>query len=124
MGDTKKEIKGIWAAWEGLGVNAARAAHELGRDDVIVGTVDDSPNTYTQLAKLPTLHAAAGFESSSKEIDAQLFALMDKIFKGGQVPSQVASLFWPRLVTKTTLPPKGYFVNACGYKGHPDFEVK
>jgi ABC-type sugar transport system substrate-binding protein len=124
LGDTNKEIKGIWGAWEGFGVNAARAAHDIGRDDVVVTTVDDSPNTYTQIAKLPTLHAASGFACMSKEINAQTFALLDKIFKGQQVPSQKVYAFPPRLVSKENLPPKGYFVNPCGYTGAPDFAVK
>jgi len=124
LGDTKKEIRGVWAAWEGFGVNAARAAHDIGRDDVVAGTVDDSPNTYTQIAKLPTLYAASGFACMSKEINAQAFALLDKIFKGEQMPSQKVYPFPPRLVTKENLPPKGYFVNPSGYKGPPDFAVK
>lgn len=124
LGDTKKEIKGVWAAWEGFGVNAARAAHDIGRDDVIVATVDDSPNTIAQIAKLPTLHGASGFACMSKDINAQAFALLDKIFKGGQMPSQKLYPFPPRLVSKENLPPKGYFVNPCGYKGAPDFAVK
>jgi ABC-type sugar transport system substrate-binding protein len=123
LGDTKKEIKGVWAAWEGFGVNAARAAHDIGRDDVVVATVDDSPNTMAQIAKLPTLHGASGFACTSKEINTQAFAVFDKIFKGEQVPSQKLYPFAPRLVTKENLPPKGYFVNPCGYKGAPDFKA-
>ena len=129
LGDSKKEIKGIWTAWEGFGVNAARAAHELGRDDVVVATLDDSPNTYAQIANLPTMWAASGLSCIVKDVNAQTFALLDKIFKGEQVPSQNMILFPPRLVTKENLPPKGYFlnpcgVNPCGYKGRPDYVVR
>ena len=129
LADSKKEIKGIWTAWEGFGVNAARAAHELGRDDVIVATLDDSPNTYAEIANLPTMWAASGLSCLGKDINFQTFALFDKIFKGEQVPSQKMILFPPRLVTKENLPPKGYFlnpcgVNPCGYKGRPDYVVR
>jgi len=129
LGDSKKEIKGIWTAWEGFGVNAARAAHDLGRDDVIVATLDDSPNTYSEIAKLPTMWAASGFACIGKDVNAQTFALLDKIFKGEQVPTQKNYLFPPRLVTKENLPPKGYFVNPCGvnpcgYKGPADYVVR
>jgi ABC-type sugar transport system substrate-binding protein len=124
VGDSKKEIKGIWAAFEGFGVNAARAAHDLGRDDVVVGTVDDDRNTMDQIAKLPTMWAASGLACMSKEINVTLFELFDKIFKGQQVESQKGITFWPRLVTKENLPPKGYYVSGCGYKGPPDFAEK
>ena len=125
LGDTKKEIKGVFTAWEGFGVMAARAAHEIGRDDVIVGTVDDSPNTYTEIAKLPTLHAASGFACMNKEINSTVFSIFEKIFKGESVPSQKVYPYPARLVTKDTLPPRGYFVNPCGYKGRAqDFQVK
>ena len=61
----------------------------------------------------------------SKEINADVFALFDKIFKGEQVESQTIVPFWPRLVTKANLPPKGYYIRACGgYSGPPDFVEK
>ena len=125
LADTKKEIKGVWSAWEGFGVMAARAAHDLGRDDVIVATNDDSANTYAQIAKLPTMWGAVAFASMAKEINAPIFALLDKVFKGQQVPSNQLIQFPARLITKENLPPKGYYFNPCGgYKGPPDFVVK
>ena len=125
LGDTKKEIKGIWCAYDGFGTNAARAAHDLGRDDVIVATVDDGSNVYVQMRKLPTMQAASGFACMSKEINAEVFDIFDKVFKGEQVQSQMIVPFWPRLVTKANLPPKGYYIRACGgYSGPPDFVEK
>lgn len=125
LGDTKKEIKGIAATWEGMGVTAARAAHELGRDDVVVVTVDDSPNTYNEIRNLPTMWAGTGFTGQLKEMNDQIFTIFEKVFKGDSVPSQQFYPFLARMVTKENLPPKGYFMNPLGYKGRkPDFQVK
>lgn len=124
LGDTKKEIKGVWSAWEGFGISAARAARDMGRDDIIVATMDDSPNTYTELARLPALQAISGFACMSKDMNNQIFSLLEKIFKGEPIPSQKAYPYPPRLVTKENMPPKGYFANPCGYNGPPDFVVK
>lgn len=125
LGDTKKELKGIWTSWEGFGISAARAAHDLGRDDIVVVTCDDSPNTYSEIRKLPTFHATTGYANQSKDLNEQVFAILEKVFKGEPVESQRFYPFIARLVTKDNLPPKGYFINPCGsYKGRPDFEVK
>jgi len=124
LGDSKKEIKGIWASFDGFGVNAARAAHELGRDDLLVSTVDDTSSSLAAIANLPTMWGASGFACMFKEINAATFELLDKIFKGEQVQSQKVIPFSPILVTKDNLPPKGYYVNQCGYKGPPDYVVK
>ena len=124
LGDSKKEIKGIWDTFDGFGTNAARAAHELGRDDLIVSTIDDTSASLAAMAKLPTLWAASGYACMSKEISARIFELLDKIFKGEQVQSQKVIPFSPILVTKDNLPPKGYYVNQCGYKGPPDYVAK
>lgn len=124
LGDTKKEIRGVWSAWEGFGVSAARAAHDIGRNDVVVATVDDSPNTMNQIAKLPTMHGASGFACMAKEINAQVFTLLEKLFKGERMQSQKLYSFAPRLASKDNLPPKGYFVSSCGYNGPPDFVAK
>ncbi len=124
LGDSKKEIKGIWDTFDGFATNAARAAHELGRDDLIVSTIDDTSASLAAMAKLPTLWAASGYAGMSKEISARIFELLDKIFKGEQVQSQKVIPFSPILVTKDNLPPKGYYVNQCGYKGPPDYVVK
>ncbi len=125
LGDQKKEIKGIWSSFDGFATNAARAAHELGRDDVLVATIDDTSSSLTAIAKLPTMWAAAGYVCQSKEISAKIFELLDKIFKGEQVQSQKIIPFSPILVTKDNLPPKGYYIRADGiYKGPPDYTAK
>ena len=46
LADTKKELAGIWCHWEGYGISAARAAHDLGRDELIVTCTDDSPQPH------------------------------------------------------------------------------
>jgi ABC-type sugar transport system substrate-binding protein len=108
-----------------MGVSAARAAHELGRDDVVVVTVDDSPNTYNEIRTLPTMWAGTGFTGQLKEMNEDVFNLLEKVFKGESVPSQQFHPFLARMVTKENLPPKGYFVNPLGYKGRKaDFTVK
>jgi ABC-type sugar transport system substrate-binding protein len=124
LGDTKKEIKGAWGAWEGFSNSAARAAHEIGRDDFMAVGIDDSPNTYTMIRTLPTLIGTVGFCSLLKDINGQIFGIFDKIFKGQSVETQKYYGYVSRLVNKENLPPKGYFINPCGYKGRPDFEVK
>ena len=119
------ELKGIMTTWEGFGVQAARAAHDLGRDDVMVATTDDSPNTYNEMRKLPTLQATAGVVGQAKAINDEIFDILEKVFKGDALQSQKFYPFLARLVTKENLPPKGYFYNPQGYKGRkPDFVVK
>jgi len=124
LGDTKKEIKGAWTAWEGFSISAARAAHDIGRDDFMVVGLDDTPNTYNMMRTLPTYVGTAGFCSLLKEINGKIFDIFDKIFKGEPIETQKYYGYVSRLVTKENLPPKGYFINPCGYKGRPDFEVK
>jgi len=124
LGDQKKEIKGIWSSFDGFGTNAARAAHDLGRDDVLVATIDDSSAVLAQMGKIPTMWGASGFACMYKELDTATFKILDTVFKGEQVRSQQAVAFSPILVTKDNLPPKGYYVNQCGYKGSPDYTAK
>jgi ABC-type sugar transport system substrate-binding protein len=123
--DTKKEIKGFWDTSESFGISIARAAHDLKRDDLIVVTMDDSPNTYTEFRKLPALRASAGSGGQVKDIDRGVFALLDQVFKGGPIEMQQFRGNLPNLITKENLPPKGYFYHPGGYEGRPpDFEVK
>jgi ABC-type sugar transport system substrate-binding protein len=125
LADTKKEIKGIWTHWEGYGVSAARAAHDMGRDEIIVSTCDDSPNTYSALRNLPTLHATTGTIGMTPYWTGRLFKNLDKIFAGKPFEEQEVWFSVPYLVTKDNLPPKGYFFSNCGYEGRPpDFKVK
>jgi ABC-type sugar transport system substrate-binding protein len=124
LSDSKKEIKGIWDTFDGFGTNAARAAHEMGRDDVLIATIDDTSASLAAMAKLPNMWAASGWACMTKDISAKIFELLDKVFKGEAVQSQKIIPFSPILVTKDNLPPKGYYVNTCGYKGPPDYVVK
>jgi ABC-type sugar transport system substrate-binding protein len=125
LGDTKKEIKGLWTSWEGFSIQGARAAKDIGRDDFKVVAVDDSPNTYTQLRKLPTFIGTAGMVCRGKEINGKIFEIFDKVFKGEPVETQEFYGVEPWLITKENLPPKGYFFNPCGYEGRPpDFPAK
>ncbi len=126
LADKNKEIKGVWAYWEGAGLPAAEACADLGRADIVVVTCEDSPRTYEMIRSLPTLHATSGgnklfLDSSVK----RLFALLEEIFAGKPMEDQQLIEAVPYLVTKENLPPKGYFYNAArNYSGQPDFEVK
>lgn len=125
LGDTKKEIKGLFTPWDGFAISAARAALDLGRKDFIVTADDDSPNSYSQMGKLPTYHATVGIFGDLKQINQDLYGLLDKVFKGESVETQQNHAYLPRLVTRDKLPPKGYFYSYCGYEGRPpDFEAK
>lgn len=125
LADTKKEIKGIWTPWEGYGIPAARAAMDTGRKDIVVVTVDDSPNTYSEFQKLPTLHASAATLGLAKKIVDDMFGIFDKVFAGKPVPTREFYGVPPYLVSRENLPPKGYYFSFCGYKNRPpDFQVK
>jgi len=125
LADTKKEIKGIWTHWEGFGVSAARAAIDMGREEIVVATCDDAPNTYTALRELPTLHATSGANWDAPGWTLRLFKVFDEVFAGKKVKDQEIWFSIPNLVTKKNVPPPGYYFNPCGYDGRkPDFKVK
>lgn len=125
LADTKKEIKGIWTHSEHAGVPAARAAVDMGRTEIVVVTSDDSPNTYSVLRNNPTLHATSGTLGLTGYWTGRLFKNLDKIFAGEPFEDQEVWFSTPYLVTKDTLPPKGYYYSDCGYEGRlPDFKVK
>jgi len=125
LADRKKEIKGIWTPWEGYGIAAARAAVDAGRKDVIVVTMDDSPNTYNEFRTWPTLHATAAVLGLAGKIDEDMYSVFDKVFAGKPVETQQFFGYPPYLVTRDNLPPKGYFFSFSGYEGRPpDFKVK
>jgi len=74
---------------------------------------------------LPPLQATAAVLGLSKQIDADMFNIFDKVFAGQSVPIHKYFGIPPYLVTKDNLPPKGYFFSYTGYKGRPpDFQVK
>ena len=126
LGDKNKEIKGVWAFWEGAGVPAAEACAKAGRNEIVVVTCEDSPRTYEMIRGLPTLHAAAGgngvFVRSSVK---RLFKIFDEVFAGKTVNDEQLIEAVPYLVTKENVPPKGYFFSpAQQYSGPKDFVVK
>jgi ABC-type sugar transport system substrate-binding protein len=125
LADTKKEIKGVWTSWDGLGIPSARAAMDMGRKDIVVVTCNDTPNTYKELRELPTLHATSGAIWEIQEWTGRLFRNLDKIFAGKPFQDEEVWFPMPNLVTKDNLPPPGYYYNPCGYKGRPpDFKVR
>ena len=125
LGDSKKEIKGLWTSWEGFSIQGARAAKDLGRKDFKVVAVDDSPNTYTQLRNLPAFIGTACMSCRGKEINGTIFETFDKVFKGDSVETQKSYVVAPYLITKDNLPPKGYFFSPDGYEGRAqDFPAK
>jgi ABC-type sugar transport system substrate-binding protein len=123
LGDSKKEIKGIYISTESLGTQAARAAHDRGRDDIIVVMSDDTPHVYAEMSKLPTIQAVAAMSIHEKSMNEVIFALFDKVFKGESVVSQKWDPILGSLMTREKLPPSGYSYDACGgYKARkPDF---
>jgi ABC-type sugar transport system substrate-binding protein len=126
LGDSKKEIKGIYISTESLGTQAARAAHDRGRDDIIVVMSDDTAHVYAEMPKLPGLQAVAAMSIYEKPMNDLIFSLFDKVFKGESVVSQRWYPFLGSLLTRDKLPPPGYSYDACGgYKSRkPDFAVK
>jgi ABC-type sugar transport system substrate-binding protein len=134
LADQKKEIKGIYISTDSLGIAAARAVHDRGRDDIIVVMSDDSAQTYKEMPKLPALQAVVAMSIHEKSLNETAFGLFDKVFKGESVPSQKWYPTLGGLMTRDTLPPPGYAYDACagyahdncgGYKARkPDFAVK
>lgn len=126
LGDQKKEIKGLYISTDSLGIAAARAVHDRGRNDIIVVMSDDSAQTYKEMPKLPALQAVAAMSIHEQSLNALAFTLFDKVFKGESVPSQKWYPTLGSLMTRDTLPPPGYVFDASGgYKARkPDFAVK
>jgi ABC-type sugar transport system substrate-binding protein len=125
LADTKKEIKGIWTAWEGWGVAAAQAVTDMKRPDIFVTTNDDSASTYSDMRRYPCLIATAGTTAANKEWTARLFHNFDEIFAGKEFPDGDVWFATAHLVTRDNMPPPGYYYSECGYKGRaPDFKVK
>jgi len=120
LGDTKKEIKGIWALSDSHGVSAARAAGDVGRKDVIVVTADDSPRTYEALRTLPNLQGVVGYNGTANVFMDDMFAIFEKVFAGEPVETHQYRGLDCYLVTKENIPPRGYFYSPCGsYEGRP-----
>jgi ABC-type sugar transport system substrate-binding protein len=126
VADAKKEIKGIYVSTDSLGISAARAVHDRGRDDIVFVMSDDSAMTYKEMPKLPAIQAVAAMGIHEQEMNALAFSLLDKVFKGESVPSQKWYPTLGSLLTRDILPPPGYLYDARGgYKARkPDFAVK
>ena len=121
LGDTEKKIKAIWTSYEGYSIAAARAVGDRGRTDIIVGGVDDSPRTYTELRKLAALQMEVGLIGDFDIMIKKMFEELDNIFAGKEFKVQ-QFLFPSYIVTKDTLPPEGYFFKKSGnYSGPKDF---
>jgi ABC-type sugar transport system substrate-binding protein len=119
LSDTKKEIKGIWALSDSHGPAAARAAGDLGRKDVIVVTADDSPRTYEALRTLPNLQAVVGYNGNAHVFMDDMFKIFEKVFAGEPVETHQYRGLDCYLVTKRSIPPRGYFYSTRGYEGRP-----
>jgi len=123
LGDTKKEIKGIWTSWEGYGIPAARAAVDMGRKEIVVVTNDATSNTLKALREIPTLYASADQDYDAANWTLHLFKNLDTIFAGKPFKDGDIWFSNPYLYTKDNLPPLGYYYNPMGYKGRPpDFK--
>jgi ABC-type sugar transport system substrate-binding protein len=126
IADAKKEIKGIYVSNDSLGIPAARAVHDRGRDDIVFVMSDDSPMVYHEMPKLPALKAVAAMAIHEQQLNALAFSILDKAFKGESVVSQKWYPTLGSLLTRDKLPPPGYSYDASGgYKTRkPDFAVK
>ncbi len=121
LADKNKEIKGIWALSDSHGPAAARAAGDAKRDDVVVVTADDSPQTYKALRNLPNLQGVIGYNGNAHVFMEDMFAVLDKAFAGEPVETNQYRGMDCYLVTKENQPPEGYFYSTTGYKGPKDY---
>jgi ABC-type sugar transport system substrate-binding protein len=119
LADSKKEIKGIWAQSDYMGIPAARAALALNRKDIIVVTADDTPRAYDALRNMPNMLGIAGYNGNVKIFLDDIFTIFEDAFAGKPVRTNQYRGMNVYLVTKETAPPKGYYYNpgGTGYEG-------
>jgi ABC-type sugar transport system substrate-binding protein len=119
LADSKKEIKGIWAQSDYMGIPAARAALALNRKDIIVVTADDTPRAYDALRNMPNMLAIAGYNGNVKIFLDDIFTIFEDAFAGKPIRTNQYRGMNVYLVTKETAPPKGYYYNpgGTGYEG-------
>ena len=119
LADSKKEIKGIWAQSDYMGIPAARAALALNRKDIIVVTADDTPRAYEALRTMPNLVGLAGYNGNVAPMLDGMFGMMEDAFAGKPIRTNQYRGMNVYLVTKETAPPKGYYFNpgGTGYEG-------
>jgi len=119
LADSKKEIKGIWAQSDYMGIPAARAALALNRKDIIVVTADDTPRAYDALRNMPNMVGIAGYNGNVKTTIDDIFTIFENAFAGKPVKTNQYCGINVYMVTKQTAPPKGYYYNpgGTGYEG-------
>ncbi len=119
LADSKKEIKGIWAQSDYMGIPAARAALALNRKDIIVVTADDTPRAYDALRNMPNMLGIAGYNGNVKIFLDDIYAIFEDAFAGKPVRTNQYRGMNVYLVTKETAPPKGFYYNpgGTGYEG-------
>ena len=121
LADTDKQIKGIWAQSDYMGIPAARAALALNRKDVIVVTADDTPRAYEALRTMPNVVGLAGYNGNVSPMLDEMFGMMEDAFAGKPIKTNQFRGLDVYMVTKETAPPKGYYYNprGTGYSGRP-----
>jgi len=119
LADSKKEIKGIWAQSDYMGIPAARAALALDREDIIVVTADDTPRAYDALRNMPNMLGIAGYNGNVTIFLDDIFTIFEDAFAGKPIRTNQYRGMNVYLVTKETAPPKGYYYNpgGTGYEG-------
>ncbi|MBT4266918.1 MAG: substrate-binding domain-containing protein [Deltaproteobacteria bacterium] len=119
LADGNKQIKGIWAQSDYMGIPAARAALALNRRDVVVVTADDTPRAYDALRTMPNFMGIAGYNGNVSVMLNGIFGLFEDAFAGKPVRTNQYRGLDVYLVTKETAPPKGYYYNpgGTGYEG-------
>jgi ABC-type sugar transport system substrate-binding protein len=126
LADSKKEIKGVLDYWEGKAYGSARACHEMGRDDVMVVTIDDSPRTYELMRQLPALRATFGVNGHRNMVAEKMCSMFEEIFAGKPFHDQNYFPLVPYLVEKENLPPQGFIYRPgpAPYEGKPDYKAE
>jgi len=121
LADTNKEIKGIWAQSDYMGIPAARAALALNRKDIIVATADDTPRAYEALRTMPNVVGLAGYNGNVGPMLDGMFGMLEDAFAGKPIRTNQFIGLDVYLVTKETAPPKGYYYNprGTGYDKRP-----
>jgi len=117
VADVDKKIRGFWM-YDG-GPEAARACMDNKREDIIVVTRHDTAIIVEAMRKYPTLQATSAYSFADPLLHAGVYSLLDKIFTGEEVAMKQYHGYLPGLLTRDTLPPKGYVFdpNAPDYKG-------
>ena len=114
--DVDKKIKGLWM-YDG-GPEAARACVDNKREDIVVVTRHDTAIIVEAMRKYPVLQATSAYSFVDPLLHEGVFNLLDKIFAGEEVQMKQYHGYLPGLLTRDTLPPKGYVFDPSA----PDFK--